>query len=400
VSVLVGLASLLAATVASGTQARGAVATLPGRTYYVSAAGSDRASGRTTRTAWRTVARVDRARLRPGDRVLFRAGDVFSGVSLAPRSSGTGRSAIVYGSYGRGRAAITASNGAVYLSHGVSHLVVSGLLLSTGGVGLSSIVKDSPSGPPTTDLLVVGCRLANTGGSALISNQTGDLNWRLVDDVIQHTGDSGLILNGAGSTVRGSVISDVGWNDAIPWNKHGIYVKGAAANIVSNHISGFPVNGISLRSANARVVGNTVTGGPIGVAFFAQSSVAGRSVLSDNTITGAADAAFYYDPHPPAGGAYPAESFALTGNHLDTRAGGVVIDVRGAVHASIEIKGNLIGGPYKFGFMAVAPGTGTYSEGSNRFTGPSLVTWNGDPMSVQAYRTVSGQGTDDVEVTP
>jgi hypothetical protein len=50
--------------------------------------------------------------------------------------------------------------------------------------------------------------------------------------------------------------------------------------------------------------------------------------------------------------------------------------------------------------MAVPPAVGTYSEGSNRFTGPSLVVWNGYPMSVQEYRASSGHGTDDVAVNP
>src|SRR5579872_2891316 len=154
--VVVGLVALVVAACVAGLQAHRSAASPAGRVFYVSAAGSDRASGLTPNRAWRTVSRVDRARLRPGDQVLFRGGDTFAGVTLLPRNSGTARSPIVFGSYGSGHATITATDSAIFLTNGVSHLVVSNLDLSTGGVGFSSIIKDAPSGPPTTDLLITG----------------------------------------------------------------------------------------------------------------------------------------------------------------------------------------------------------------------------------------------------
>lgn len=366
----------------------------------MSAGGSDRANGLSVRKAWRTVARVDRARLRPGDRVLFRGGDTFAGASLTPRSSGKSGSPIRYGSYGGGRAMITAPDAAIFLENGVSHLVFSNLQLSTGGVGLSSIVKDAASGPPVTDVAIVGCRLANTGGPAVISNQHSDVGWQIVDDVIQHTGDSGLILFGAHAVVRGNVITDVGWNDAIPWHKHGIYLKGAYATIASNRISAFSDNGISLRSTGATVVGNTITGGQTGIGYFSYDPDPGRSIVSGNTITGSTTAAFYYDGHTWAGGTYPVESFALTSNRLVPAAGAIGVDVRYADHVSIALKNNLFGGSYRFAFIAVPPVVGTFSESSNRFTGPSWVAWNGYAMSVQQYQAQSGQGLHDVAPGP
>ena len=66
-----------------------------GQTYYVSGCGDDAADGRTPRTAWRTLARVNGAALCPGEGVRFRRGDIFRGQLIA--QSGVG-----YGAYGSG----------------------------------------------------------------------------------------------------------------------------------------------------------------------------------------------------------------------------------------------------------------------------------------------------------
>lgn len=71
------------------------------RTFYVSASGSDARNGRSRRTAWRTLARVNAARLQPGDKVLFRSRDQWAG-QLRIGASGAAGSPIVFGSYGRG----------------------------------------------------------------------------------------------------------------------------------------------------------------------------------------------------------------------------------------------------------------------------------------------------------
>lgn len=48
-------------------------------TYFVSSAGNDRHDGLTPDTAWKSLAKVSRQALEPGDSVRFRAGDVFEG---------------------------------------------------------------------------------------------------------------------------------------------------------------------------------------------------------------------------------------------------------------------------------------------------------------------------------
>lgn len=71
-----------------------------GTTYYVdSNGGDDSADGLTESTAWKTVGKASDATYSAGDRILFKAGGVFSGFFCA-RGSGTEESPIVVSSYG------------------------------------------------------------------------------------------------------------------------------------------------------------------------------------------------------------------------------------------------------------------------------------------------------------
>jgi hypothetical protein len=71
-------------------------------TYYVdSATGADNASGRRQEDAWRTLGRVNAARLKAGDRVLFRRDQVWSG-ELRISASGQPDAPIVFTAYGSG----------------------------------------------------------------------------------------------------------------------------------------------------------------------------------------------------------------------------------------------------------------------------------------------------------
>jgi hypothetical protein len=62
-----------------------------GRSWYLSAAGSDSADGTSPGTAWASIARLLAQPIAPGDRILFRRGDTFAGhlgFAAAPRSAG------------------------------------------------------------------------------------------------------------------------------------------------------------------------------------------------------------------------------------------------------------------------------------------------------------------------
>lgn len=75
--------------------------------YFVREQGNDEARGDSTNTAWRTIERVNRVDLQPGDQVLFEAGQSFAGtLRITAEDSGTSNSPVVIGSFGMGRATI------------------------------------------------------------------------------------------------------------------------------------------------------------------------------------------------------------------------------------------------------------------------------------------------------
>ncbi len=81
-------------------------------TYYVSAAGNDSNNGTTTGTPWASISKVNAAVLNPGDTVLFRGGDTFSG-QIAPTIAGSPSAGfpVTFGSYSTGRATIFNNTG-------------------------------------------------------------------------------------------------------------------------------------------------------------------------------------------------------------------------------------------------------------------------------------------------
>jgi hypothetical protein len=93
----------------------------PASTYHVSSAGDDHSSGSAI-YPWKTITRVNAARLSPGDRVLFHSGETFPG-QLYPRSSGDDSLDITYGSYGPGKRPIIdgSSSSALLLPTSASH---------------------------------------------------------------------------------------------------------------------------------------------------------------------------------------------------------------------------------------------------------------------------------------
>lgn len=68
------------------------------KTFFVASSGDDKADGKTARTAWRTIAKVNAASFEPGAQILFRSGDVWR-EQLNIRSSGAKDAPITFGAY-------------------------------------------------------------------------------------------------------------------------------------------------------------------------------------------------------------------------------------------------------------------------------------------------------------
>jgi hypothetical protein len=330
---------LVVAVAVALTLARPALAT----TYYVDPHGRDGADGRSPSTAWASVDRVDRARLEPGDRVLFAGGATFAGRTLEPPASGTPGHPIVFGSYGSGRATIENHAGAVALPAGASWLRFVRLRLSSEGAP-AAVFRSAGAGPGSRAIVVDRCVLTGTGGAGVSSPRETDASWTIRDSTIAHTGDSGIIALGARFEIAGNRIVHTGWSRRIPWGKHGVYAKGPGIRVEGNTIVGFTGDGISLRFDGDVARGNTIRGGPIGVGYFDYSPRSGLVTIAGNRIEAVTQAGVYVDAGTEADndGTGPThQSFTIAGNRI--AAGAVAIDVR-RTRGRVTIERNTISG--------------------------------------------------------
>jgi len=89
-----------------------------GKTYYVSAAGSDAADGLTTGTPWASISKVNAKTFIAGDTILFRGGDSFSGqIYVPPGVAANATYKLTFSSYGTGRATITNGTGSGFYGY-------------------------------------------------------------------------------------------------------------------------------------------------------------------------------------------------------------------------------------------------------------------------------------------
>ncbi|HEX7084192.1 MAG TPA: right-handed parallel beta-helix repeat-containing protein [Gaiellaceae bacterium] len=306
-----------------------------GATYFVSPGGSDRARGTTPRTAWRTLARVHRARLRPGDRVLFAGGARFHG-TLIPPTSGRAGAPIVFSSYGRGKAQLADRHGAVWLPPGRSHLRFERLDLTSAG-GDAAVLGSSGGGAGSRDVAVVRCRLHDAAAAGIVSPKAADAGWRIAHDEIERTGDSGVIFLGSGFAVVDTTIRATGRDDALDYGKHGIYAKGPGALIARNRIAGYDSAGISARFRDARILGNRIGPGPIGIAFLPDDPRAGHTTIAGNVVTGTTSAGIFVSSQNTQP---ERESFLIRGNRIDAASqDGLVVERTGG---DVELVGNRV----------------------------------------------------------
>lgn len=92
--------------------------------YYVDPAGSDRAAGTAPGAAWKTLARLARQALKPGDRVVLTSGASFTGpLTLGPSSSGTRANPVVITTSGAARATIAATRDGIAATDNAGYVI-------------------------------------------------------------------------------------------------------------------------------------------------------------------------------------------------------------------------------------------------------------------------------------
>lgn len=237
-----------------------------GPTFYVDPAGNDNNDGRTQATPWATIAKVNaQTWLVPNTKVLFKGGATFTG-ALVPNNGLSALTPLVIGSYGTGKATLTASSGYVCHVHNIGgirieNLIVNGTSTAQEGVFLQN---DQAGNTKMNGVAVVNCDFTGTFSDCAVymEGSTGS------------SGFSNVLFSGITASVSVGA---------------GIGVWGAAGAGLANH-SGVTVHncvttncgksGINLGNCTNSMIqlckasgcGGASTAGPVGIWFYDSSN--------------------------------------------------------------------------------------------------------------------------------
>jgi hypothetical protein len=164
-----------------------------GTTYYVSSSsGSDSNNGTSMSSPWKTITKVNSGAYNPGDSILFRAGDTWSGspnfsAALITPFAGSSGSPITYGSYGAGASPILDGGNSLPTLITISHDYI-----TITGLQLQNATKTWVSYSGTTGTRITYVTGKNTGtwgfygfsdiGTTLFDHTTctSDPNWTMI----------------------------------------------------------------------------------------------------------------------------------------------------------------------------------------------------------------------------
>jgi hypothetical protein len=140
--------------------------------YHLSSRGDDNNPG-TKEKPWKTIERVNRLQCRPGDRILFQAGERFAGnLVLKAISNGTPDQPIVVGVYGEGQARIEAGTGNGIVVRNIGGVVIRDLIISGSGRPKNSgtgvrIFQTTPGGKRLCHIRISNVEAAGFGRAGI-----------------------------------------------------------------------------------------------------------------------------------------------------------------------------------------------------------------------------------------
>lgn len=154
------IAALAAVGLLAGCGVRATASGSGSITFYVSPSGSNSAAGTSAAAPWRTLARVNAEKLRPGDRVLLQGGQRFTGgLVFTKGEAGDAAKPVVVGSYGSGRARIVARTGSGVVIYNTAGIDVGNLIISgrpsgrPEGIGIN-LYSDLPGDRKLTHVVI------------------------------------------------------------------------------------------------------------------------------------------------------------------------------------------------------------------------------------------------------
>lgn len=198
-----------------------APASAAGKTYFLSAAGSDTNTGTSSTTPWKTLNKLNTAVLQPGDTVSLRKGDTFTG-GLVTGQSGTSTAPITLNGYGTGAApVITGGKSGNCVRINGNFTVVDGLrAVSCGYAGFSmtgdrdTVQNSSASSNAAGIKIGTGSDFGKYTGNTLTNNNIENVNTQGTNcgtaqavNCSDDSGAFGVLINGNDNEVTANTIS-------------------------------------------------------------------------------------------------------------------------------------------------------------------------------------------------
>ena len=243
--------------------------------YYISRSGSDANSGTSSTAPWQSLARVNSVRLLPGDRVLLRGGDVFTGglrFDAGDAGSSTAPAAIT--SYGTGRATIAADTGAGIYVYDTAGFTISNLALVGSGGGASGIVfySDLPADAKLSYVRIDAVDVSGFGRDGIEigawNNRAGFRDVRITNASAHGNARTGIFVY---AQLPGS-------HEQVYVGHSRAYDNPGIATATSNTGSGIILSGVnggtierSVAHGNGRLC--TAVGGPVGIWTYDSNAV-------------------------------------------------------------------------------------------------------------------------------
>jgi hypothetical protein len=264
-------------------------------TYYVSSIGNDNNSGLSIATAWRTISKLNTIDFQPGDLILFEGGTVFPGnMLLEAEDTGTPSSPIFIGSYGTGRATISAGNSYGIKAYNCAGFRIANLNIEGSGATVNNAIGIDIYMDVASNLTYIRIDSCNVSGFKISGIQFGcwDTNAGFRDVRVTHVNS---FNNG------GAGMSSFGFNNLI--NHKDVYVgyssfhdnKGRTDVTNTNTGSGIVLASIEnamieyCEAYNNGENNSHPPGGPVGIWFYLVKNGTIQYCESHHNRTGTAD---------------------------------------------------------------------------------------------------------------
>jgi len=232
-------------------------------TYYVDATkGNDANPGISESATWKTIAKINVSTFNPGDQILFKRGEIWSGTILNVPSDGKNGSHITLGAYGNGDKPILDGTGlskTIYLN-GRSFITISNLEIKKGDHGIF-ITSSATSGQINIinceihdsgdhnnisiknrgNVIIEDCTIYNSGGSGISAYTSSLSDWsgrkgnnvKVLGNTIYNNSGTGFLVHGDNAVVRNNEFYRNGGSDSSGL-KHNIYIVGDNAIVEKN----------------------------------------------------------------------------------------------------------------------------------------------------------------------